>query len=110
MNPEEISRQGFYDRMLAHDGHTDLSPEMLLLMYNMNDTGLQLMALAHENFPFNIRFIHELKTYPATLPVSEFASVTDRAEDYKKFLKDYKLNVDDMDRMPRTWLIAYLEK
>ena len=110
MNPEELSRKDFYDRMLAHDGHTDTSPAMLLLMYSMNDTGLQLMALAHENFPFNLRFLHELKTYPVSFPVSEFACVTDRAEDYKKFLTELQLTVEDIAVTPKAWLVAFLEK
>lgn len=110
MNPDDLTSQGFYDRMLAHDGHTDVSPAMLLLMYSMNDTGLQLMALADPKFPFNIRFLHELKTYPATVKISEFACVTDRASDFEKLLEDIQLTVEDIVNIPRAWLIAYLEK
>lgn len=96
--------------MLAHDGHTDVSPAMLLVMYSMNDTALQLMALADPKFPFNIRFLHELKTYPAQVKISDMACVTERAEDFKKFLTDNKFTVDDMVNVPRAWLIALLEK
>lgn len=108
MNPED----NFYtlDRMLAHDGITDSSLETLLVMYNMNDAGLQAYAVAHPNFPFNLRFLYELKKYPQEVKIHEMSCVTSRAEDYKKFLKDNKLTETEISNMPKEWLIALLEK
>lgn len=109
MNPDWTAH-AMYDRMLAYDGHTDMSPAMLLVMYSMNDTRLKFMALAHPNFPFKTRFIHELKTYPVEFKIVDMSCVTDRAEDYKKFLTDNQLTSDDIADVPRAWLIALLEK
>lgn len=101
---------GFFDRQLAHDGSTDTSPTALLLMFGMKDKALQMLALAHPQFPFNVRFLYELKTCPEDFQISDMACVTDRAEDYIKFLLENNLTVEDITSIPKSWLVALLEK
>ena len=109
MNPESMSLESML-RTLALDGQTELTPAALLVMYNWADEADKMFAVSHPNFPFKVRFLHELKLYPATVKVSQMACVIDRAEDYKKFLKAYKFTEVDMDEVPRSWLVALLEK
>lgn len=109
MNPDE-SMYTYYDRAFALDGHTDVSEETLITMFNMNDAGLQVLAVAHPNFPFHIRFLYELKKYPPNYKIADMSCIEQRPEDYKKFLTDNKLTMEDMNHVPKAWLIALLEK
>ena len=107
MKPDNLSVESLL-RTLALDGQTELTPSLLLMMYEWGDN-IKLFALAHPSFPFKTRLLYELSTYPAGVKITEMACIADRSDDYKQFLKDNNLTEDDINEVPIKWLLALLE-
>lgn len=89
----------------------DTTPERLTELASDAGRSHSYVALANPMVPFETRFLHEVKTYliHPRVKVESFYCVMERPEDFGRFLKAYNVTVEDINIMPREWLIGLLK-